>query len=85
MALPQGYTDILTAEWDDRGELEAGCHYDYQRQAWVDGHDHAHMDPDHNTADDLAPLMFCGMDATTCQHGYPEAWAAELDYRAAGN
>lgn len=63
-------SDVLKVEWADGADREAmrvGCHYDYRAQTWVDGHDHAHFDPRHNTDSDLGSLEFCGADYVTCQ------------------
>lgn len=63
--LPPEYDDILARE-DATGvdaELMArGCRYDYTEQAWLDGHDHAHM----VSNDDSAPLLFCGANLAAC-------------------
>lgn len=45
--------------------LTAGCHYDYRAQAWIDGHDHAHM----CSAEAALGLLFCGAELVTCSIG----------------
>ena len=55
--------DILTRHYAtgaDADTMDAGCHYDYRAQEWIDGHDHAHF------TDDTSPLMFCGADIVSC-------------------
>ena len=45
-----------------------GCHYNYKRQEWVDGHDHAHIFPvGHvNMTNAVDGMVFCGADLRTC-------------------
>jgi len=38
-----------------------GCHYDYDRQAWVDGHDHYHVKRG------LIEMFFCGQALAGCR------------------
>jgi hypothetical protein len=66
--LPESYDDVLLYEHanrDDRLTMNEGCHYDYLRQRWVKGHDHAHFE----TGAD-GPLVFCGVDQNSCAGGY---------------
>jgi hypothetical protein len=63
--LDSRYDDILLAtdaEDVDAISLGACPSYDYRAQSWRDGHDHAHI----VSNDDTAPLLFCGADVTTC-------------------
>lgn len=63
MTSTQQELDTLTyasANATDRATMDAGCHFNYIAQQWVDGHDHAHFQ------DDASPLVFCGADAATC-------------------
>jgi hypothetical protein len=63
--LDSRYDDLLLprdAEGADAMAMARGSHYDYRAQTWRDGHDHAHI----VTNDDTAPLLFCGADVMTC-------------------
>lgn len=44
-----------------------GCHYDYDRQAWVDGHDHYH------TVSGTIARLYCGQALAGCRRGL-RAW-----------
>lgn len=57
--------DDLAAE--DSASLNTGCHYDYRRQRWLSGHDHAHRCADRPEL----VLLYCGADRATCT-GQPD-------------
>ena len=40
-----------------------GCHYDYDRQIWVDGHDHYHV----RAGSDMR--LYCGQALPGCRRG----------------
>lgn len=59
------YDDVLEWAWaseQDQAEMVKGHHFDYERQVWVEGHDHAHI----VSNDDSAPLLFCGASLASC-------------------